>query len=33
MSAEALCIRVAENVRRFQAGQDLIGMVDIDESY
>lgn len=33
MSAEALCIRVAENVRRFQAGQNLIGLVDIDESY
>jgi phosphoglycerate dehydrogenase-like enzyme len=33
MSAEALCIRIAENLRRFQAGEELIGVVDIDEGY
>jgi phosphoglycerate dehydrogenase-like enzyme len=33
MNAEALCARIAENVRRFQAGQELIGAVDIDEGY
>jgi phosphoglycerate dehydrogenase-like enzyme len=33
MSAEALCIRVCENVRRFRAGEDLIGLVDVEQGY
>jgi hypothetical protein len=33
MNAEALCLRVAENVRRFQEGEALIGVVDLDEGY
>ena len=33
MNAETLCLRVAENVRRFQAGEPLIGVVDLDEGY
>jgi phosphoglycerate dehydrogenase-like enzyme len=33
MNAEALCLRVAENVQRFQAGEALIGVVDLDEGY
>jgi phosphoglycerate dehydrogenase-like enzyme len=33
MNAAALCARIAENVRRFQAGGDLIGTVDLDEGY
>jgi phosphoglycerate dehydrogenase-like enzyme len=33
MNAEALCVRIAENVKRFQAGDDLLGTVDIDEGY
>jgi phosphoglycerate dehydrogenase-like enzyme len=33
MNAAALCERVAENVRRFRTGDDLLGTVDIDEGY
>ena len=33
MNAEALCARIADNVARFEAGRDLIGLVDLEEGY
>jgi D-3-phosphoglycerate dehydrogenase len=33
MNAEAMCARVAENVRRFHDGEALIGTVDVAEGY
>jgi len=33
MSTEALCERIADNVSRFRAGRELIGLVDLDEGY